>query len=94
MKLSKQEQELKELSQEAKGLLDSNLFKALRNRLNQELDKEFPKPDHKGWEEEYRYAKAYAECAKDIIGYIIQLKDQMEMLVQKEKEEEPSIEEA
>ena len=94
MQLTKQEQEVKEVGQAAKGFLDSNLFQALQHHLSGQLDKEFPKPNHKGWEAEYQYAKAYEVAASDIVRFFVSLKSQFDQLVEKEKQKETSIEEA
>jgi hypothetical protein len=94
MELSKQEQEIKKLGQEAKSFLGSSLFKALQQQLSSKLEQEYPKPNRRGWEEKYRYAKAYERAAADIVEYLVSLRSNYEMLVKKENEKEKSIEEA
>jgi hypothetical protein len=47
-----------------------------------------------GWEDQYRYAKAYETVASDIVNFIIGLKNQLTPLIEKEKEHETSIEDA
>ena len=94
MKLSKEEQEVKELGQMAKEFLEGKLFKHLQQHLSNQLDKEYPKPDKPGWEDQYRYAKAYEAAAAEIVNFLISLKSSLAMLNEKEKSATTSIEDA
>lgn len=94
MTLSKEEQQLKELGQEAKGFLEGHLFQGLQHHLSQQLDQEYPKPVGEEWQDKYRYAKAYEQVAADLVNYFISLKSQYISLLEKEKEKETSIDEA
>jgi hypothetical protein len=62
--------------------------------LSQELDKEYPLPNKKGWEEQYRYAKALEKASEIVIAYFTGLNSQYTMLLEKEKSEEPDIQNA
>jgi hypothetical protein len=94
MKLTKQDKEIKKLGQEAKGFLESSLFQTLSKHLSNKLEEEYPKPNKKGWEEQYRYARAYEAAAADIVEYIVGLKNQHTHLLEQEKLPETSIDEA
>ena len=87
MNLSKQEQEIKQVGQEAKSFLGSSLYKALQHHLSSKLEQEYPKPDTDGWEEKYRYAHAYEQVAAEIVQFVSGLSSQHDMLVEKEKDE-------
>lgn len=87
MNLSPQEQELKELGQEAKSFLSSKLYQALSQHLSSKLEEEYPKPNKKGWEEQYRYAKAYETAAAEIVKYIHSLTSAHESMIEKENDE-------
>lgn len=94
MTLTKQEQEIKQLGQEAKEFLQGNLFQALQGHLSQQLEQEYPKPVGELWQDQYRYAKAYEQVSADIINYLVGLKNQNTSLLEKEKEDEPNFDEA
>ena len=81
------------MGQEAKSFLGSKLYLALSQHLSEELGKEYPKPNKRGWEEQYRYARAYEHAAADVVKYLVSLKDQLEYLNEKERDQ-TSIEDA
>ena len=86
MKLTPQERQDKIVCQEAKDFLTSKLYQAISLHLSSQLDQEFPKPNKRGWEERYRYAKAYEKAATDIMGFVGSLSNRLEALNDKEQD--------
>ena len=94
MELTKQEQEIKELGLEAQGFLKSKLYQATQAHLSRQLEEEYPAPNKRGWEERYRYARAYEKASVAIVNFWIGLRSQYERLCKQEKDGKKSIEEA
>jgi hypothetical protein len=94
MRLSKQDKLTKELGQEAKGFLESNLFQVLQQHLSDQLSKEYPRPMGDQWQDQYRYARAYEQVAADLVNFLIGLKNQLTVINEKQKTPETSIDEA
>ena len=90
-KLSKEELEIKELGQEAKSFRESKLFRKIQATLMLELDKEYPSPQVKGWEEQYRYAKALEQASSVFINFLTRTEKEAENIEQREKDGEQSI---
>lgn len=54
--------------------------------LSAKLDQEYPKPNKKGWEHQYIYAKALEEQSAELIQFIMSLKSQYEAILEREKD--------
>jgi hypothetical protein len=92
--LTKQERQVKELGLEAQEFLKSKLGQATQAELLRQLREAYPTPNKRGWEDKYRYAKAYEKASEDIVNFWIGLRSQFEMLCKQEKDGVKDINEA
>jgi hypothetical protein len=51
------------------------------------LEEEYPKPNNKGWEEQYRYAKAFEDAAASIVQNLVAMRANYIELTKREKDE-------
>jgi hypothetical protein len=54
--------------------------------LTSRLDQAYPKPNKKGWEQQYIYAKALDEQSTELIEFIKSLRSQGEAVAEQEKD--------
>ena len=91
MQLTKEELEIKELGLEAKGFLESKLFKWVQAKWQDQLEQEYPDPVGLEWQDKYRNAKAFEKLASIFVQTISSLHNQYLELCNRESEDEPSI---
>ena len=91
--MSDKDQQTLELGLEAKGFLESKLFKATQGFLSHKLEEEYPTPNKRGWEDKYRYARAMEQVSVELLNHWLNLKSEHERLTKLEANDgEPNVE--